>query len=110
VPGLRHYMTRADVLNHNVDLIARAAQILAGKPKQSLRVTPVGGLPLQRLKIESHNLDRIDVAVNDRFALSLDVSSETSDVAIPVALAPGSILKVYGYRRGDLVVNTRFKA
>jgi hypothetical protein len=107
VPNLPHYMTRSDVLNHNVDLIARAAQILAGKPKQTLRVTPVGGGPLQRLKIESYNLDRIDVLVNGRFALSLDVSSETSDIALPAVVAAGTDLKVHGYRGGDLVVSTR---
>jgi C-terminal processing protease CtpA/Prc len=107
MPDLLHYMTRADVLTYNVDLIAHAAQILEGKPKQTLRIIPVGGLPLQRVKIESHHLDRIDLVVNNRVALSLDVSSEALDISLPTAVVAGSVLKAYGYRGGDLVVSTR---
>src|SRR5207245_644402 len=47
-PDHRHYMTKRDLLNHNLDLLRRAAQILAMKPIYSLSVQP--------LKVGNHAL------------------------------------------------------
>src|SRR5256884_8059987 len=43
-PDHRHYMTRRDLLEHNADLVRRAAQILGTKPIYSLSVQPAKGL------------------------------------------------------------------
>jgi C-terminal processing protease CtpA/Prc len=74
-PDYRHYMTKDDLMNNNVDLITRAAQLLAGKPSYSLSVrltrnqgrglqiaasSKVG--PRQRKKRISH----IDIFINGR--------------------------------------------
>jgi C-terminal processing protease CtpA/Prc len=105
-----HYMTRADVLNHNVDLIARAAQILAGKERQRLLVTGVGGPPVQKFKIEAQNVNSIDVMVNDRTVLSVDVNSEKMDIALSAPVQSGTVVKLYGYRNQQRVVSTWYQA
>src|SRR5262249_52409255 len=57
VPDERYYMTRADLLEHNVDLIARAAQILAEKRPCPLQVAALDAPPVTRLRITAENID-----------------------------------------------------
>ncbi|MFN2577884.1 MAG: S41 family peptidase [Pyrinomonadaceae bacterium] len=74
-PDHRHYMTKRDLMNRNVDLIRRAARILQTKPVYSLSVQPVKGVK-RGLRIAAsakvrpgHNRQRIcrvDVCVNGR--------------------------------------------
>ena len=83
IPDQRHYMTAADVLGSNDDLIRRAARILMKKPVYALSVKPfsqkqgVRGIvvtaksknkPTDTLK----NISRLDVYVNGRPYKSLD--------------------------------------
>jgi len=42
-PDYRHYMTKCDLMNNNVDLLTRAAHLLAEKPLYSLSVQPTKG-------------------------------------------------------------------
>lgn len=66
-PEHRHLMTRNDLLNGNEDLIRAAAKILAGLPRQSLRVdlAPGAGGGV-RLRMTTENIDRLDVYLDDR--------------------------------------------
>ncbi|MGF1607995.1 MAG: S41 family peptidase, partial [Kiloniellales bacterium] len=68
VPDERHLMTRNDLLNGNVDLINRAAEVLADEPRRALSATATRqpGNKAQ-LVITSEGLDRVDVyAANGR--------------------------------------------
>src|SRR5205814_2837756 len=79
-PDHRHYMTKRDLMNRNVDLIRRAARILETKPVYSLSVQPVkGGKRALRISASSkvrpqnnqQRISRVDISVNGRPCKSL---------------------------------------
>ncbi|MEO8078610.1 MAG: S41 family peptidase [Acidobacteriota bacterium] len=109
VPDERYFLTRADLLKHNVDLIARAAQILATKPTQQLRLAPVGAPPVTRIRVTSENIDRVDVRIDDRPVLSQDVTRSAMTITLPKPVAAGGQATATGYRRGELVVSARLE-
>jgi len=106
---VRYFMTKADVVDTNTDMIAAAAKILASLPKQTLRLTPDAADPLQKFAIACSNIDRVDLFVNDRPAVSQEVAGSQTGlkVALPFAAAAKSVLNAKGYRGGELVVSTR---
>jgi C-terminal processing protease CtpA/Prc len=107
VPDEPYRMTRDDVLNHNVDLIAYAAAILATKQKQLLRLTAPGGPPARSISLETENVDRVDVMVSNRPVLSCDVRNGVSEIPLEAPVPYGSTLTAYGCRAGALVVCAR---
>ena len=106
VPNERYYMTRADLLNHNVDLIERAAKILKGKLSFPLQLRH-GAAPLSKLRVTSKNIDRVDLIVDGRPALSKDVRARTMEIALPNPVRSGSRIVAEGYRGGMLVSSAR---
>jgi C-terminal processing protease CtpA/Prc len=103
VPDERHRMTREDVLGGNVDLLARAGELLAAQPVRVLDVqampTPAGAL---RIDLEAANLDRADVYVDGRPRTSLDLTDGTTSISVPNAGA-ATALRVEGFAAGQLV-------
>jgi hypothetical protein len=107
-------MTRNDVMNHNVDLIAHACGILAGMPRQRLTATCTkradGSLDVT---VTTSNVARVDVLLNGRPVHTLDVKdgSTSFNVALPSQPAPGavaaSVLECEGFRDGELIASTR---
>jgi hypothetical protein len=106
VSDKRYFMTKEDVVKHNADLLAAAANILKPLPKQSLRLTADETDPFKKFAVDCSNVDRIDLFVDDRPCLSQEVSG-SQHVLLPFAATAGSVLKANGYRNGELVVNTR---
>src|SRR5262249_51686977 len=87
-PDEIHLMTKNDVLKGNVDLIQHAASILDGMPAYTLDValaddTADGGA--HRVTVTTANLDRLDVLVNGRPRLSLDVADGPHTFTLPAA-------------------------
>jgi C-terminal processing protease CtpA/Prc len=117
---VRYLMTKADVVGNNNDLKAAAAKILKGLPTQTLGLKPDPSDPLRKFLVDCSNIDRIDLFVNDRPALSQEVSRKQAGlpVVLPFAAAAGSVVAAKGYReevfQGDrqevLVVSTRLTA
>jgi hypothetical protein len=79
-PDHRHYMTRRDLINRNIDLVRKAARILETKPSYSLSVQPVkGGTRALRITASSkvrpqdnqQRISRVDISVNGRPCKSL---------------------------------------
>jgi hypothetical protein len=105
-PDERYYITRADLLQHNVDLIARAAQILAGKPTQRLELEPAGAAPVAQVRVTSENIDRVDLLLDDRPLLSQDVGAAPVSIKLPKPVAAG-VVAAKGYRQGELVASAR---
>jgi len=80
-PDHRHYMTKRDLMNRNVDLIRRATRILETKPVYSLSVQPVKGAN-RALRIAASSkvpprdkrrrIFRVDIFVNGRPHKSLN--------------------------------------
>jgi hypothetical protein len=106
---VRYLMTKTDVVGNNTDLIAAAARILKQIPKQTLRLTPDAADPRQKFTLDCSNLDRVDLFVDDRPAVSLKISGTQAGtpVALPFAATAKNVLNASGYRAGDLVVTTR---
>ena len=79
-PDHRHYMTRRDLMNRNIDLVRQAAHILQTKPVYSLRVQPAKGANRAlwisasskvRPRDNRRRISRVDVFVNGRPQKSL---------------------------------------
>jgi hypothetical protein len=109
VSDIRYYMTKTDVANHNTDLIAAAAKILAGLPKQTLRLTPVAVAPPQQFTVDCTNIDRLDLFADGRPVASQNVPGNSFTVTLPDPATAGSTLAADGYRKGELVVGTRIR-
>jgi C-terminal processing protease CtpA/Prc len=109
VSDLRYYMTKTDVVDNNSDLIAVAAQILAGSPKQALRLTPVATAPLQQFTADCANIDRLDIFLNGRPVASEDVTLNSFTISLAAPAGAGDTLAAEGYRGGELVVGTRLR-
>ena len=106
VPDQDHRMTRRDLLENNVDLIEKAASLLAGRPRFRLdaAATKVGG-NLQ-VSLTTLNLDRLDFEINGRPQRSDDIADGNRTVNLPTALVHGS-LSLRGFRGGQLTAARR---
>jgi hypothetical protein len=111
VPDVPVYqMTRDDVLNGNVDLIAHASGILAKMPRQRLaaacKKVPDGSIDVT---VTTSNIQRVDVLLNARPVHTLDVKDGSVPFTLPAR--PGGaglgVLEFRGFRNGDLVASTR---
>ena len=107
VPDERYFMTRADLLEHNVDLITRAAAILAGKLPFPLELAAVGRAPVKKVRVTSRNIDRVDLLIDGRPEISRDVTAGALEITLPSAVKKGSTIVANGYRRGALVSSAR---
>ncbi|GAA3661186.1 hypothetical protein GCM10022224_025780 [Nonomuraea antimicrobica] len=98
VPGHRHRMTRADVLQGNADLLARAGELLAGRPVRRLdvRVAP------DELTFTTRLVDRVDVYLDGRPQVSVDVMAEVMTVPVPGA-GSARVIRVEGLQDEILV-------
>jgi hypothetical protein len=103
-PDERYFMTRDDLLKGNVDLIAYAATLLAARPQQTLRIAPVGGLPVTQMQIAATNIDRVDLHVDGRPVASVDIAASPTVIPLPKPIAAGRVV-ARGYRGGALVVS-----
>jgi len=109
VPNDRYFLTRKDLLEGNVDLIARAGEILNGKDRQTLQLATTGAAPFAAVQITSTGIDSVDVYVDDRPVASTTVSSSAAPttVALPKAVTSANRVEARGYRQGTLAVSTR---
>ena len=92
VPDEVHELTRADIVGDNPDLLARAGELLAGRPAYTLaladppEVRPDGKV---RMRLTTAGLDRVDVAFDGRPVASLDVAGGTlTRTLAPAAPSP----------------------
>ncbi|MFI1360265.1 S41 family peptidase [Streptomyces sp. NPDC020898] len=103
VPDERHRMTRRDLLEGNVDLMARAGELLKAQPVRELTITDAtradGSL---RLKLKTANVDRVDVYLDQRPRTSVDIPDGQAEVVVPGATAAESV-RVDGFAQGKLV-------
>lgn len=102
-PDHRHLLTRNDLLADNVDLMERAAQLLAEQPVHRLDVTVSpgsdGNLAVQ---LTGTGVDRADLSVDGRPRASVDLGADPQTVTLP-GLSTGQRLHAEGYAAGQLV-------
>ena len=106
VPDERHHLTRNDILGANDDLLARAGDLLAGRPSFVLALDEAAAVRADgrvRLRLTTAGLDRVDVAFDGRPVASLDVTDRTSTHTLrPPAPGP-STLDLAGWSAGTVV-------
>ncbi|MGW4207645.1 S41 family peptidase [Lentzea sp. NPDC004789] len=95
-PTHQHQLTRADLLEGNVDLLARAGELLAALPVRRLGVAVAG----TTVSLDTVNLDRVDIYVDGRPATSLDVTDGAHTATLS---ATGGEVRVEGFADGQLV-------
>lgn len=95
-PTHQHQVTRADLLQGNVDLLARAGALLAALPVRRLGVAVAG----TTVSLDTVNLDRVDIYVDGRPATSLDVTDGAHTATLT---ATGREVRVEGFADGRLV-------
>lgn len=97
VPDHRHRMTRDDLLERNVDLLGKAGELLAAQPRFAFAATPQ---PVREtevaIEVETQGMTRVDVYVEDRPVLSVDVVDGRT-VLGPLRLPAASALEVRGF-------------
>jgi len=98
-----HQMTENDVFNDNADLIARAAKLFEGRKVRRLAGAVDVSQGSRHLKLSTKNLTRVDVYLNGRPALSLDVKDGDTATDLKVAAGSGRIY-LEGYDGDEFAV------
>ena len=106
LPDEHHPMTKNDLLNDNVDLIKRAAEILAmGTPRRLEASVSRSGTDLA-VSVTTQGLDRLDLFVDGRPAETPDVTDGSRTIHV-TAPASASLLELAGYDNGSRVAARR---
>ncbi|MFD3399586.1 S41 family peptidase [Kribbella sp. NPDC058693] len=104
-PHETHRMTKADLLDGNVDLLNKAGALLAALPVRRLELkTSISGTTLT-VAIDAQSTDRVDIYLDERPISSEDL---TGPLSIDILDAnPGALLRADGYASGTLVASRR---
>jgi Peptidase family S41 len=103
IPDKIHRMTRDDLFKDNVDLIADAAALLKSQKFYVLNAVLTAGAGRQ-LSVATQGLSRVDVYLNGRPALSLDVKDGSTPASLPASPAALKTIRLEGYDGNDVVV------
>jgi C-terminal processing protease CtpA/Prc len=108
IPNERHYMTKADLLSGNVDLINHAGEMLSKKPARKISVEIKANLDQTKTIVATtEHIARLDLYVNDRPQQSLHVVSGTTQFN-KTTLPKGARLLLEGFdRKNNLVAAHR---
>jgi len=112
LPDEEYKMKEDDLINGNVGLINKAAEILARKPTYTFIVkTSLLNEKLIEINIITENITRVDFYVDNRPLKSSDVHNVTIQVKIeipertPCDLETKRLLKILGYKEKELVAS-----
>lgn len=106
VPDILHAMSREDLMNDNIDLLSRAAEVLADQPTRRLAASVVEQADDQiTLRLETRGLDRVDIYQQSRPLGSIDVEDGANDVVVSQASSTG--LRLLGFEEDQLVASRR---
>jgi Peptidase family S41 len=110
IPDYMHKMTKDDVLNGNVDLIDNAASILAKLPVYKISIDVISSNAEKlTVKTQTENISRLDVFIDDRPQLSIDVINNSSEFVLKRPLREAHFLEVRGFKDSNLVTVRRAK-
>lgn len=108
MPKDLHSMTRSDLLQHNVDLIAKAAQLIVGERIRSLSAKVDRSQPTAvRVQANGQNITRIDVYLEGRPLATSDVHNGGATLTLPSNVQGPGMLELRGFDGSELVVVTR---
>lgn len=101
-PDQRHHMTRADLLNDNVDLLDRDGELLSAMPVQRLHVTLSAGGNDLTVNAKTPGLDRLDTWVQGRPDDTRNVGDGAASCNLTRPAGPPR-LRLSGYKAGRAV-------
>lgn len=108
VPDERHSMTRADILNKNVDLMEHAGKLLASMPFVQMTTNVAAGAgDTLKLQVDTQNIDRVDFYLDSHPERSEAVSAQANSVTVELTPRGGKILQLQGFRQDKLVAARR---
>ena len=105
IPDERHYLTRDDLLNDNVDLINKAGSILAGiKPVRRMHVEIQSvAAGHTNVAVDTSGITRLDAYVESRPLQSVDVQGPQTMLALPTPGNGQATLELLGFDGDQLV-------
>jgi hypothetical protein len=108
IPDAIHHMTQNDQLKDNQDLIARAGEILASMKvcELSARLDSPGDGKV-KVSVSTKNLSRLDIYLDQRPRLTLDISDGTTPFGLPAPPLGPHILELRGFNTAELCVVKR---
>lgn len=108
VPDRVHHMTRKDLLEQNVDLIAAAAAELAELPVYALAIGEATSSGKNvTLEVETGGFDRLDVYLENRPQASVAVSDGSNAIVVQRSSTAQKNLLLRGFAGDDLVAARR---
>lgn len=109
VPDERHFMTKEDVLNNNVDLLNKAGTMLAAiVPVRGLSVEVQSTSPTQVIIVaDTKGIDRLDIYLEDRPIETLDVQGGQCTFPVTKPNSAQLNLEIQGFDEGKLVARYR---
>ena len=109
LPDERHFVTKQDLLNDNVDLINKAGSLLAARQPArccALTVNPVS--PTQNNAVATtRGITRLDIYLDGRPILSIDVQAGQATFSVTKPSAIPMVLEVQGFDGSELVARYR---
>ena len=106
-PDVEHRLTRRDVLERNVDLINKAASLLARQKWQQLSATQSGA---RTCRVTTTNIEMVDAYLDDHPVRHHRVRGKTATFSLalpPLARGRRHTLRLDGFRNDRLVAATR---
>ena len=103
VPDSLHPLTKRDLLEENVDLMAAAGALLAARTPRLLRfVAAAAGAGKRKLTVTTGAVASIDVWVDGRPVATSATAAGTTQVTVPAA--DGAVIRVEGYDAAGVLV------
>ena len=103
VPDSLHALTKRDLLEENVDLMAAAGALLAARTPRLLRfASAAAGAGKRKLTVTTGAVASIDVYVNGRPVATTATADGTTQVTVPAA--DGAVIRIEGYDAAGVLV------
>jgi hypothetical protein len=102
-PADVHFITRRDVMEQNVDLIRKAADMVTAETAYSLSGQAVPAQPRQ-VQVQGQNVTRVDIFVNGRPAATADLVNGQATLELPPWVQAPGTLELRGFHGNSLVV------
>ena len=107
-PHATHQLTRADLLDGNVDLLDAAGALLAAMPVRRLGVTTSLAGTTLTVELDVDGIDRVDLYLDDRPISSEDLDDDPISIDI-IDVTPPQLLRADGYTGTTLVASRRIR-
>jgi hypothetical protein len=107
VSDIVYKMTRRDLLQQNVDLIAKAGAVLDAMPRRALAVQLTATAGGVAVAMTTAGLDRLDIYVDERPVATLDVADGEHTRSVALVADGSHVIEVRGFSAGELAASRK---